>query len=444
MIHVYAGPTLPPQDPVLAGPGIRLQPPARHGDFFNPVVADTDTVVLVDGLYHQAPAVRHKELLALLGRGVRVIGAASIGALRAAELHPYGMEGVGAVFGLYRSGVLTGDDEVAVGQDPVDGRAVTWPLVNLRCVLDLALEAGVLPPGPGVAGRLVEELRGVYYAQRTTGAVRAVCLRAGADRFSSWLEARLEEDPRFGDVKYADAVLAVEVAVTGARVEAGPRPGAGDWDTGYFRRWRAHFAAQTVDGVPLPSGLRLVYQQVFDPGFPVVWRGYLERCSQVPQDGGAGMPLGERMRLLTGRPDGSLVHAVFRVEADVCDERALAVLLARETEADRQAIGRHLGVVEGARLSVPGFCVEAVRDDVAVRMLTAVWECPEDGLGEAAVARGFRGAGNAVEAVKPFVPGFLQDCRRAELVEVAAGSEGPQMGADFYNSCRSEGGVFGG
>ncbi|MGW0795948.1 TfuA-like protein [Streptomyces sp. NPDC002692] len=417
MIHVFSGPTLPPHDPVLASPHVRVRPPVRHGDLFDPAIADTDTVVLVDGLYHQAPAVRHKEILALLGRGVRVIGAASIGALRAAELHPFGMEGVGTVFGLYRSGVLTGDDEVAVGQDPVDGRAVTWPLVSLRHVLGLALEAGVLPPGPGVVGRLVEELRGVYYAQRTTGAVRAVCRRAGAARFVAWLEARLEEDPRFGDVKYADAVLAVETAVTGPRMEAGVRPGAGDWDTGYFRRWRAHFAAQTVEGLSLPSVLRVVYQQVFDPGFPMVWRGYLERCSQAPSDGGVGMPLGERMRLLTGRPDGALVQAVFRVEPDVCDEQVLAVLLARETSADRQAVARHVGVVEVARRSVPGFCVEAVRDDVAARVLTAVWECPEEELGEVAVARGFRGEGHAVEAVKPLVPGFLQDCRKAELVE---------------------------
>ncbi|MDN3029626.1 TfuA-like protein [Streptomyces sp. S.PB5] len=52
---------------------------------FDAAIADTDTVVLLDGLYHQVPALRHKEILALLVRGVRVIGAASLGA-------PYGLQ----------------------------------------------------------------------------------------------------------------------------------------------------------------------------------------------------------------------------------------------------------------------------------------------------------------------------------------------------------------
>ncbi|MBP5873147.1 hypothetical protein F3K24_43140, partial [Streptomyces sp. LBUM 1485] len=51
---------------------------------------DGDTAVIIDGLYHQAPALRHKEIIAAMARGVRVIGAASIGALRAAELAPFG------------------------------------------------------------------------------------------------------------------------------------------------------------------------------------------------------------------------------------------------------------------------------------------------------------------------------------------------------------------
>ncbi|AWW43210.1 TfuA-like protein [Streptomyces cadmiisoli] len=94
MIHVFTGPTLSPDDPALQGDGLRIRPPIRHGGLFDPGIEAGDTVVIIDGVYHQAPAVRHKENVWTLGRGVRVIGAASIGALRAAELGGCGMLGV--------------------------------------------------------------------------------------------------------------------------------------------------------------------------------------------------------------------------------------------------------------------------------------------------------------------------------------------------------------
>ncbi|MFF4010634.1 TfuA-like protein [Streptomyces sp. NPDC001717] len=118
MIHVFTGPTLAPSEPALSTGHLRALPPARHGDFDDAAIEAGHTVVLIDGVYHQAPALRHKEILAAIARGVRVIGAASIGALRAAELHGHGMIGSGRIYGAYRRGVLTGDDEVAVGQAP--------------------------------------------------------------------------------------------------------------------------------------------------------------------------------------------------------------------------------------------------------------------------------------------------------------------------------------
>jgi hypothetical protein len=46
-------------------------------------------------IFDSTPAVLHKEILWAMDRGVGVSGAASMGALRAAELHWYGMVGVG-------------------------------------------------------------------------------------------------------------------------------------------------------------------------------------------------------------------------------------------------------------------------------------------------------------------------------------------------------------
>ena len=78
--------------------------------------------------------------------GIHVFGSASIGALRAAELLPFGMEGVGAVFELYRDGILEDDDEVAVAHGPAETGFVSASeaMVNIRQTLRKAERHGVI------------------------------------------------------------------------------------------------------------------------------------------------------------------------------------------------------------------------------------------------------------------------------------------------------------
>ena len=53
--------------------------------------------------------------------GIQVLGASSMGALRAAELHGFGMIGYGTIFEWYRDGLIDGDDEVALWHEPEEG-----------------------------------------------------------------------------------------------------------------------------------------------------------------------------------------------------------------------------------------------------------------------------------------------------------------------------------
>ena len=405
VIHVFIGPTLDPGEPVLAAPGIRVRPPVQHGDLFDAAIRDGDTVVVIDGVYHQAPAVRHKEILVLLARGVRVIGAGSIGALRAAELHPFGMVGVGSVFDAYVRGILDGDDEVAVGQEPGEGqRALTWPLVNLRKVLRLAETEGIVTSA--AAAQLLEALRAVYYPQRTTAAVMALARRCQAHGFAPWLQQQRAADPHFGDVKRLDALQALHLARTGRRVRP-MRAADGQWDTGYYRRWANHFAVQEIDGVVYATSDRLSYQALFDPSFPAVWARQLEYLSQRPDDGSPPLPLTERAaRAGCGHLPASLL---FRPPVDLHDPATVARLLANETAGDRAAICRYQALVEEAGRTVAGFVPEALDDDTARRTLLALWHTRPGDLERCAAARGFRSSTHALEELKPFLLGLLHD-----------------------------------
>ncbi|TLS44938.1 hypothetical protein FE633_17495 [Streptomyces montanus] len=418
MHHIYVGPTLPSCEPLLSAPGVRVHPPIQHGDLFDAAVRDGDTAVIIDGVYHQAPALRHKEVLAAMGRGVQVIGAASIGALRAAELDDFGMVGVGAVYLAYADGDITGDDEVAVGQLP-DGQrqALTWPLVNLRHTLGLARAAGVLDEER--AERLLAALRAVYYPQRTTAAVRAVCQGQAEEEFAGWLAEQRAADPYFGDLKRLDALAAVRTAL-GGRMLTGAPPAPVTWDSGYFWAWSNHFARSTVDGVELSTGARVVYQQVFDEDFRERWADVLAHRSRHPARGGEGLALSERLERACG---GALpAHQVFHPALDLRDEATVALLLAGESAEDRVAVARYADALATYRSERSG---AAVSDDVARRLLLQVWRCRERTLGAHASARGLISAAYAIEAVKPLVPGYLAEARETtETGKEAIGGDG--------------------
>lgn len=144
--YLFVGPTLPDVSELPACAGVRVLPPVAGGDLPRLRPRAGDVVGIVDGVFHQTPAVRHKEILACLAAGARVLGAASMGALRAAELDSFGMEGVGGIYRDYRDGVLVADDEVALTHAPAEYayQPHSEPLVNLRATLECAERHGLI------------------------------------------------------------------------------------------------------------------------------------------------------------------------------------------------------------------------------------------------------------------------------------------------------------
>jgi hypothetical protein len=104
------------------------------------------TLVLIDGLFGRQRSPWHKEILTLMAAGHRIIGAASMGALRACELQPYGMIGIGVVFRAYRRGVLVDDGDVAVTHAPAElgWRQLSVAMVDVLTALGRARRAGAI------------------------------------------------------------------------------------------------------------------------------------------------------------------------------------------------------------------------------------------------------------------------------------------------------------
>ncbi|MDW5562548.1 MAG: TfuA-related McrA-glycine thioamidation protein [Methanomassiliicoccus sp.] len=140
------------------------RPPVKRGDLMA-LPPEVDTVGIIDGVLLTDAAVGHREILSLLDRGVKVYGASSMGALRAAELSDLGMIGIGRIFAEYASGRINGDDEVVLAYDPFSQRALSEPLINLRLNLEAAAECGIISTDS--VESLIASLKHTYYPKRT-------------------------------------------------------------------------------------------------------------------------------------------------------------------------------------------------------------------------------------------------------------------------------------
>lgn len=217
-VFCYAGPSLPVEDRA-AWPDTVWLGPAEAGDLLVLDAGPDDTVCLIDGYFDHRPAVRHKEILLLLSRGVRVLGAASMGALRAAEMGPAGMLGVGAIYRAYADSRLTGDDEVALVHGPAEWgwKPLTLPLVDCRATVHRALRRGALTIGE--ARSIMIAARDLHYTEREWGSLlEQADLPAGrSDPIRRWIDMNSLSQ------KNADAIACLDAADRGVAV-TGQRP----------------------------------------------------------------------------------------------------------------------------------------------------------------------------------------------------------------------------
>lgn len=208
---VFLGPTLPHRRAAELVPGADIRGPAVIGDIYRAVSGGARTILLVDGCYERVPSVWHKEILWALEQGVAVLGAASMGALRAAETAEFGTVGIGGIFADFHSGRLVADDEVAVLHQPAMGgyRPMSVALVDIRATVRAATAAGVI--GEIVASDLLALAARTFYAERDYETLLAgLPSSSELDAFREWLpDGRVER-------KKDDALLALGLLASGS------------------------------------------------------------------------------------------------------------------------------------------------------------------------------------------------------------------------------------
>lgn len=192
-VAVHVGPTLPPDELERLLPGT-ARPPAVVGDAIRAIDDGIEVLAIVDGSFEHTLPIWHKELLAALEAGVIVVGSSSMGALRAVELEPFGMIGVGRIVDWVRREEAS-DADVAVVHGPApEYRALSEPLVNVRATLEHATAVGALDERQ--AGVMARSAARQHYAERTWHTI---------------LAAAADADPTLRGPEVAEAVRACRV-----------------------------------------------------------------------------------------------------------------------------------------------------------------------------------------------------------------------------------------
>lgn len=185
--------------------GIEILPPATRGALAAAVNAGYTRIGLIDGAIDPASRLTLAELRQTLAiPEIEVFGAASTGAIRAVQLAPSGMRGIGRVFRLFRRGCLTDRAEVYVLHAPASlrYRCLTLPLVNIRYTLRSMRRAGHLVRVDEHA--ILHYLQNVPWFDRDRNALSAAAYAVcGSSRCGRMLH---DFDRCYRDVKREDAL----------------------------------------------------------------------------------------------------------------------------------------------------------------------------------------------------------------------------------------------
>jgi len=277
-VCLFAGPSLSAADVQAAFDHVEAEvtvlPPIEQGDILRLVERLPDVIGIIDGQFFHAPAVLHREILFALERGVRILGAASIGALRAAELDGFGMEGIGEIYRWYRAGTIDSDDEVAVlHATAADAfRPLTEALVTIRHNLGRARRRGVISRRATVAA--LSTMRRLHFTRRTYAALFDAVPLGERDALVRFVEREAV------DLKRQDARLLV-------RTIARRIAGAATWprrvrvrlnQTSLFHQYRREYVGRQIDGCHVPDDLALKLARLLSPSFPRFYARVSRRC----------------------------------------------------------------------------------------------------------------------------------------------------------------------
>jgi len=202
-IIIFTGPSLN-HDEAMTILDADYRPPIQRGDITAALNDNPDIIGIIDGVFHQQPAVSHREILDALKRGVTVVGGASMGALRASELDDFGMIGIGYVYNQYKNGLIESDDDVAIVINPLNLEQLSDSLVSMEYNFKMMMDKELISEEE--LNKLIEASKSLFYPKRTYNSVFK-----NVDIDSDKVKKLKEFLDEYGiDIKHQDAIEVIK------------------------------------------------------------------------------------------------------------------------------------------------------------------------------------------------------------------------------------------
>jgi len=238
---IFVGPTIAHSEALKYLDAIYL-PPAMQGDVYAAWLKYRPSVIgMIDGHFENVPAPWHKEILWVMQQGVHVYGASSMGALRAAELHAFGMIGIGDIFTAYRDGTIQDDDEIAVIHGPagLGYPALCDAMVSIRRTMLDALEQRVVDQS--LHDTILNTAKCMFYRDRSYHHIFEVLKEApGIEPLAIWLKDHRR------DLKKEDAIAMLQ-AIALAKTPVPPHIAYEFADTEFWRTMKQQIEGQKYE-----------------------------------------------------------------------------------------------------------------------------------------------------------------------------------------------------
>lgn len=218
-VIIFTGPSISPQDARQHLDATYL-PPVKYGDVYQICeLYQPQFIGIIDGYFNQVPAVWHKEILWAIHQGVAVFGAASMGALRAAELDQFGMLGCGKIYDAYHKGILPpyndevfeDDDEVAIVHGPAElgYLAISDAMVNIRFSFAKATQQKIIDQQ--TCYQLSQIAKSLFYADRQYSTILDIAVQQGVPKaliasLADWLKSNAVDQKKLDAITLLEAI----------------------------------------------------------------------------------------------------------------------------------------------------------------------------------------------------------------------------------------------
>ncbi|WP_244512769.1 TfuA-like protein [Ensifer sp. LC163] len=194
-------------------PGAIIRPPARRGDLYACRILKHEFFLVLDGAFGNVLSISPREVVDVVQDGAVVVGASSMGALRAADCSPAGVHGAGIIFRLFKDRIISAEDEVAVlYREDRAYPSLTEPLINMRIALRRAIRNGLVEAAE--AEEVISAAQLLHFTLRTWPRAYQKAGRHLSGELRDFLTAI--------DTKRTDAVQAANKVLKLLEVDRGP------------------------------------------------------------------------------------------------------------------------------------------------------------------------------------------------------------------------------